>query len=139
MKKVLVVGSDNACHSQMMAALIKHISFNRIDVESAGVQTKRINPIAVKILNEIGVDVTKEKAKSVNEFTHTKFDIIITTSPEAREKIKSLLPSTTKIHREFDDPRKRRMSAIQRENAFRELREEMTEWLNEFIARHRLT
>lgn len=138
MKKVLVVGSDNSCHSQMMAALIKHISFNRIDVQSAGIKPKKVNPLAVKILQEIGVDITKEKAKSLNEFTHTKFDIIITTSAEAREKVDTMLPSTTKIHREFDDPRKLRRSLPEKENAFRALREEMSEWLTEFISRHRL-
>jgi len=137
MKKVLVVGTDNACHSQMMASLIKHISFNRIHVESAGVKPKKMNPSALKTMLEIGVDISKEKPKSLNEYIHTRFDIIITTTRLAQEKVNSLLSSTTKIHREFDDPRRVR-NPIDKENAFRELREEMTEWLNEFIIRHRL-
>ena len=138
MKKVLVVGTDNSCHSQMMCALIKHISFNRITVESAGIKPKKLNPDAVKTLLEIGVDISKEKPKSINEFIHTKFDIIITTTTEAREKVNSLLTSTTKIHKDFDDPRKIRKGSYEKENAFRMLRDEMSEWLNEFIARHRL-
>ena len=137
MKKVLVVGTDNACHSQMMASLIKHISFNRIHVESAGVKPKKLHPGAIQTMLEIGVDISKEKPKSLNEYIHAKFDIIITTSKLAQEKVNSLLASTTKIHREFDNPRNIR-NPIDKENAFRELREEMTEWLNEFIVRHRL-
>jgi len=137
MKKVLVVGTDNACHSQMMAALIKHISFNRIHVESAGIKPKKIYPGTIKTMLEIGVDLSKEKPKSLNEFIHTNFDIIITTTKLAQEKVNSLLSSTTKIHREFDNPRTIR-NKIDKESAFRELREEMTEWLNEFIVRHRL-
>ena len=137
MKKVLVVGSDNACHSQMMASLIKHISFNRIHVESAGVKTKKMHPGVIKTMLEIGVDISKEKPKSLNEFIHTRFDIIITTTKLAQDKVNSLLASTTKIHREFDNPRTVR-NPIDKENAFRELLEEMTEWLNEFIIRHRL-
>ena len=65
MKKVLVVGTDNACHSQMMAALIKHISFNRIHVESAGVKPKRLYAGAIKTMLEIGVDISKERPKSL--------------------------------------------------------------------------
>lgn len=138
MKKVLVVGTDNACHSQMMASLIKHISFNRIHVESAGVKPKRLYAGAIKTMLEIGVDISKERPKSLNEYIHSKFDIIITTTKIAQEKVNSLLASTTKIHREFDNPRTIR-NPIDKENAFRELREEMTEWLNEFIVRHRLS
>lgn len=137
MKKVLVVGTDNACHSQMMSALIKHITFNRVQVMSAGVKPKKLNAGAIKTMLEIGVDISKEKPKSLNEFIHTKFDVIITTSEIAREKVNALMASTTKIHREFDNPRTIR-NKVEKENAFRELREEMTEWLNEFIVRHRL-
>ena len=76
--------------------------------------------------------------KDQNRYIHTKFDIIITTTKIAQEKVNSLLASTTKIHREFDNPRTIR-NPIDKENGFRELREEMTEWLNEFIVRHRLS
>lgn len=138
MKKVLVVSSVTACHIQMIAALLKHISFNRIEVQGASVHPVRVNPMAVKVMLEIGVDITKERIRPLNEFIHTKFDIIITTSEEAREKVQALLPSTTRIHREFDNPAKLRKKAPVKEQAFRDLREEMSEWLTEFISRHRL-
>ena len=98
---------------------------------------KKLHPYAIKTMLEIGVDISKEKPKSLNEFIHTRFDIIITTTKLAQDKVNSLLTSTTKIHREFDNPRTIR-NVVEKENAFRELREEMTEWLNEFIVRHRL-
>lgn len=138
MKKVLILGSDNACHSQMMAALAKHISFNRIEVQSAGLRPKKIHPMVIKILQEIGIDISDEKPKSINEFIHSKFDVIITTTEDARDWVNNFLGSTTKIHKAFDDPRKVKGHGFERENAFRELREEISEWLNEFISRHRL-
>jgi len=138
MKKVLILGSDNACHSQMMAALIKHISYDRIDAQSAAVRPGKVDPLAQKVLQEIGIDLSKEKNHTINEFLHTKFDIIITTSKEAREKVNTLMSSTTKIHKEFDDPSKMKGSKFDKENAYRELRDEMQEWLNEFVQRHRL-
>jgi len=138
MKKVLILGGNNSCHNQMMAALIKHISYDRIDVQSASVRPGKIDSLAQKVLQEIGIDLSKEIDHTINEFLHTKFDIIITTSKEAREKVNTLMSSTTKIHKEFDDPRKMKGSKFDKENAYRELRDEMQEWLNEFIQRHRL-
>ncbi len=138
MKKVLILGGDNSCHNLMMAALIKHIYYDRIDVQSASVRPGKIDPLALKVLQEIGIDLHKEKNHTMNEFLHTKFDIIITTSKEAREKVNTLMSSTTKIHKEFDDPRKLKGSKFDKENAYRELRDEMQEWLNEFVQRHRL-
>ncbi len=138
MKKVLVLGRDNACRSQMIAALMKHISFNRIEVISAGVNPKKIDKTTLKVLQEIGVNIEQEKSHSINEFIHTNFDIIITTSPEAREKANNFLHGGTKIHKELVDPRLMKGDVFDKENAYRELREEINEWLNEFITRHRL-
>lgn len=138
MKKVLVLGNDYACRSPIIAALMKHISFNRIDVYSAGMAPKKIEKNAVKVLREIGIDISDEKPRIMNEFLHTRFDIIITTSTEARDKANAFLNSPTKIHKEFDDPRLVKGSKYDKENAFRELRAEINEWLNEFIVRHRL-
>ena len=138
MKKVLVLGKDFACRSPIIAALMKHISFNRIDVYSAAIKPKKIEKNTIKVLREIGIDISEEKTRLMNEFLHTKFDIVITTSPEAREKAAAFLNSTTTIHKEFDDPRLVKGSVYDRENAFRELRSEINEWLNEFIVRHRL-
>ncbi|NOX89867.1 MAG: arsenate reductase ArsC [Calditrichaeota bacterium] len=137
MKKVLVVGTNNSCISVMIAALMKHISFNRIDVQSAGIRPKKVNPYVKKVLMEIGIDISKEKPNSINEFIHIKWDIIITTTDEAREKAKTILIGNTRIHRAFEDPMKVK-GEIERMNAFRLLRDEINEWLNEFIARHRL-
>lgn len=138
MKKVLVLGQDNACRSQMIAALMKHISFNRIEVHSAGVSPGKIDERVLKVLQEIGVNVDDQKPSSLNEFIHTHFDVIITTSAAARERANNLLLGTTKIHKELPDPREAEGDQFDKENAFRELREEVNEWLNEFITRHRL-
>ena len=85
MKKVLVLGHDNACRSQMIAALMKHVSFNRIDVTSAGVKPKKIDVTTLKVLQEIGVNIEQEKSRSVNEFIHTNFDIIFRHQCVSRE------------------------------------------------------
>ncbi|MGD9899026.1 MAG: arsenate reductase ArsC [Calditrichaceae bacterium] len=138
MKRVLVLGTDNACISQMMAALLKHITFDRIEVASAGVTPKKIDKTLIKVLQEIGIDLSKEKSKTFNEFVHNRFEIIISTSEESRPLVDHFVGSVTKIHKEFEDPRHFKGSPLEKANEFRRLRDDMNEWLSDFVSRHRL-
>ncbi len=137
-KKVLVLGTRNTVVSPMMSELIKHITFKQVDVYSAGISPEEIHPHTLKVLLEMGIDASGYKPHSVNEYVHTKFDIIITVTPESQKYVDLLMACRTKIHKEFDDPRKVEGNEIQQLNAFRKLRDEMNDWLNEFLPRHRL-
>jgi arsenate reductase len=137
-KRILVIGTDNSCRSAMMAALIKHITFNKVEVINAGIEPQTINPLTLKILEEIGVDASGFEPVNFTQYIHDRFDIIITTSDKARELTVHFMGNITKIHKEFDDPRLVEGDTFEKENAFRELREDMYEWLNDFIVRHRL-
>jgi len=139
MKKVLVLGRTNGGLSQMMAALLTNNTFNRIEVHSAGITPAEMNKSVIKVLKEIGIDITSYRPKSFKEFIHTKFDIIITTTAEARAALDNFYGNFTKIHKEFDDPRKNATNEFELENAYRELRDQMNDWLTEFVNRHRLT
>ncbi|RMH61804.1 MAG: hypothetical protein D6677_11040 [Calditrichaeota bacterium] len=137
-KKVLILGTHNSIVSPMMSELIKHITFKQVDVYSAGISPKKIHPFTVKVLLEMGIDVADFKTHSVNEYVHTPFDIIITVTPESQNYVEMLISSRTKIHKVFDDPTQVEGTEIQQINAFRKLRDEMNDWLNEFLPRHRL-
>ncbi len=137
-KKILVLGTTNSVLSPMMAELIRHLTFKKVSVVSAGLSPKKIHPKVVKVLLEMGIDMSDYQSVSVNEYMHHKFDIIITTTPQARDFVHNLVSSKTKIHKEFDDPRDMKGKDYQIDNAFRRLRDEINEWLNEFLSRHRL-
>jgi arsenate reductase (thioredoxin) len=137
-KKVLVLGTENSVLTPMMAELIKHLTYKKVDVESAGIYPKEIHPLAVKVLLEMGITMSEFTHNSISQYAHTKFDIIITTSKVARDSLHILMSCRTKIHREFDNPTKIEGNEIQMQNAFRQVRDEMNEWLNEFLTRHRL-
>ncbi len=121
----------------MIAALIRYISYDRVEAYCADLSPKTPNKQVIKILREIGVNLTNQEIKSMNEFIHDRFDIIITTTSEAREA-SELLTGGTKIHKEINDPVHLYNDAIDCEIGYRELRDELNEWLNEFISRHRL-
>jgi len=137
-KKVLVLGTDNSIFTPILSELIKHLTFKKVDVEGAGLHFKEIHPYTQKVLLEMGIDISNYRSKSINEIVHTPFDITITTSQEAKNCVGILMGCKTKIHKEFDDPTKDTTNEIQMQNAFRKLRDEMNEWLNEFLSRHRL-
>lgn len=138
MKSILVLGSDESCHSQMSSALLKHITFDRINVQSAVINKVFKEPFARKVLQELGINIEKETARPINEFIHSHFDIIITTSEEAREKIEIMDIGSTRIHKDFVNPLEQYEDKLDIEAGFRELRDQMQEWLNEFVVRHRL-
>jgi arsenate reductase (thioredoxin) len=137
-KKVLVLGSDNAVFTPIMSELIKHLTFKKVDVVAAGLHHSKIHPLTAKVLLEMGIDISNFISKTINEFVHTQFDIVITLTEEARSNLNVLMACRTKIHKEFDDPSLTNGNEIQLQNAFREMRDEMNEWLNEFLSRHRL-
>ena len=86
-KKVLVLGSDNSIFTPIMSELIKHLTFKKVDVVAAGLRHKEIHPLTVKVLLEMGIDVSKFASRTINEFVHTQFDIVITLSDEARQNL----------------------------------------------------
>lgn len=137
-KKVLILGTDNSIFTPILTELIKHLTFKKVDVEGAGIHEKEIHPLTKKTLLEMGIDITGFSSKSINEVLHKSYDIVITTSQEAKNILHILMSCKTKIHKEFDNPTTENANEIEMQNSFRKLRDEVNEWLNEFLSRHRL-
>jgi arsenate reductase len=138
MKRVLIICSSNSAISQMAEAFLKRITFNRIEVFSAAIKPKSINPLAVRVMKEIGIDISQNRAKSVNEFYHDKFDYIITLDDEARENCPSFQGSHTKIHKHIEHPEATRGNDAQKSNAFQEVRDQIKDWLTDFVERYQI-
>jgi len=83
---VLFACSRNAVRSPMAAAILKHLSGNRIYVDSAGVRAGEPDPFAAAVLEELGIDLSRHKPKSFGELADTSFDLIVSLSPEAHHK-----------------------------------------------------
>jgi arsenate reductase len=139
MKRILIICLDNATTSQMAESFLKRITFNRVEVFSAGIKPKNIHPMAVQVMKELGIDLSTQRSKSVNEFYHNQFDFIITLHNDAREKCPSFQGSHTKIHKSIDDPSKIRGSDNDKLEAFRRVRDQIKEWLSEFAERYQLS
>ncbi len=83
---VLFSCSMNSVRSPMAEALLKHLLGHRIYVDSAGVRATDVDPFAVEAMDEIGIDLSRHKAKTFDDLEDTSYDLIISLSPEAQHK-----------------------------------------------------
>ncbi|MGF1609322.1 MAG: arsenate reductase ArsC [Kiloniellales bacterium] len=83
---VLFACTMNAVRSPMAEALLKHLLGHRIYVDSVGLRKSEIDPFAVEVMEEIGIDLTKHKSKTFADLEDTSYDLIISLSPEAQHK-----------------------------------------------------
>lgn len=85
-KRVLFLCQGNSCHSQMAEGLLKHFRGGEYEVYSAGVKPVEVDRNAVEVMNEIGIDISRQTSKHINKFLTQKFDIIITFGDIGKEK-----------------------------------------------------
>jgi arsenate reductase len=104
--KILFLCTGNSCRSQMAEGWTKKLKSDRIEVYSAGVETHGLNPNAVKVMAEAGVDISTHKSKLVDEFRDTELDAVITVCGNAHETCPYFPPRCKVLHVGFDDPPK---------------------------------
>lgn len=131
-KRVLILCTGNSARSQMAEGLLRHIAGDRVEVHSAGVAPSRVRPEAIAAMDEIGIDISAHRSKSVDEFTDQEFDYIITVCDNAKESCPVFPGSATRIHWSFDDPAAHEGSEEDRLAVFRRVRDEILDKLDGF-------
>jgi arsenate reductase len=106
-KKVLFVCVHNSARSQMAEAFLKQIASDRFEVESAGLEPGKLNPVAVEVMKEVGIDISQNKTKSVFDFYKQgkQYDYVITVCDESQSSACPVFPGKgERLHWGFDDP-----------------------------------
>jgi len=124
-KKVLFLCTENSCRSQMAEGILRHLMGNEFEVFSAGIRPSVVNPIAIKVMAEIGIDISGHRSKSVEEFQGMSFDFVITTCDAARETCPFFPGKARHLHWSFNDPAAVKGSEEEILSAFRNVREEI--------------
>lgn len=108
--KVLVLCTGNSCRSQMAEGFFRRYGGEKIDVKSAGLEPKGVNPLAVKIMKEVGIDISGHTSNHLNEYINEDFDYVITVCDNAAENC-PVFPShpersrrALRVHWPFPDP-----------------------------------
>jgi len=133
-KRVLILCTGNSARSQMAEGLLRREAGDRFDVQSAGVSPSSVRPEAIDAMKEIGIDISKQRSKSVDEFVGEDFDYIITVCDNAKETCPAFPGKAQRIHKNFEDPPPASVGDYNfRMQIFRRVRDEIREWLKEFI------
>lgn len=132
-KRVLTLCTGNSARSQMAEGLLRHDAGDRFDVESAGVIKSFVRPQAIAAMEEIGIDITGHRSKSVDEFAGQEFDYVITVCDNAKESCPVFPGKTKRLHWSFDDPAEATGSDEDILAIFRRVRDEIRKKLGEFI------
>jgi arsenate reductase (thioredoxin) len=133
-RRILILCTGNSARSQMGEGLLRFLSHGSMDVHSAGTNPVGINPLAVEVMREIGIDISAHRCKSVAEFAGQRFDTVITVCDSAAEQCPIFPGSPQRIHWSLPDPAAVTDSAEEKLAAFRQVREELESHLREFLA-----
>ncbi len=123
-KKILFLCTGNSCRSQMAEGLMRNYFKDRFDVCSAGVNPSEVNPNAVNVMKEIGINISKHNSKSVELFLNEKFDFLITVCDNAKELCPVFSGEiANRIHWDFEDPAAFVGKQEEKTEKFREVRD----------------
>ena len=134
MKRVLFMCTGNSARSQMAEGLLRHDAGDRFEVRSAGTAPTRVRPEAVQVMKEVGIDISRHRSKSVDEFAEQEFDYVLTVCDHARETCPIFPGHTNRLHHSFEDPAFVEGSEEERLWIFRRVRDEIRSYLRDFIS-----
>ncbi|MGA7577528.1 MAG: arsenate reductase ArsC [Desulfobaccales bacterium] len=125
MFRVLFLCGENACRSQMAEGLVNHDLAGRAQAFSAGVRPSRVNPRAIQVMAELGIDIRQQRSKSVAELAGEPFDLVITLCDETRGQC-PFFPGDTEVrHVGFPDPARAGGSEAEIMAVFRQVRDDL--------------
>lgn len=136
MKKILVLCTGNSCRSQMAEGYLRQFAGDRAEVFSAGVETHGVNPKAIAVMKEDGVDISGHTSNNINEYRDIDFDFVITVCDNAKERCPFFPSAAKKFHHNFPDPAKANGNDEEIRNQFREVREMIKEYSRQFVVQN---
>ncbi|MDB4293208.1 arsenate reductase ArsC [Maribacter sp.] len=134
MKNILVLCTGNSCRSQMAHGYLRTLQQDKATIYSAGIETHGLNPGAVAIMEEDGIDIKGHTSNHVDEYEGIPWDFIITVCDHAKENCPFIAaPNAKRIHHNFFDPSKVIGSDAEKHTAFLKARNEIKDFCESFI------
>lgn len=136
MKKILVLCTGNSCRSQIAEGYLRAFGKDHFEVFSAGVETHGLNPKAVEIMKEDGIDISNHTSNNIDEYRNINFDYVITVCDNAKERCPFFPSRAEKFHHNFPDPAKATGTHSEIMDQFRIVRDQIKEYSRDFINNH---
>jgi len=132
-KRILFLCTHNSCRSQMAEGLVNHYHGDRFTAFSAGTEATRVNPLAIQVLAELGIDISCHSSKTLNEFSGQQFDYVITLCGSANEQCPLFFGGVQRVHIGFDDPSQRSGTPEEVLPEFRKVRDEILQTMTDYL------
>ena len=129
---ILFLCTGNSCRSQMAEGWTREIHSDKYDVYSAGIEAHGLNPNAVQVMKEAGVDISQQKSQQIDELAEVDLDVVISVCGHADKNCPVLAGDTLKLHAPFDDPPALAKNAANEQEAlehYRRVRDEIREYI----------
>jgi len=132
-KNVLVLCTGNSCRSQLLHGYLQQLLGNQATVYSAGVEVHGVNPKAIEVMREDGMDISQHTSNHVDEYAAVPFDYVLTVCDHANEVCPVFPSSAKKLHHNFPDPAKATGSPEEIMQQFRAVRDQVKAYAYEFV------
>ena len=124
-KGILFLCTGNSCRSQMAEGFAKKMLPKNMEIFSAGLEPKSVHSMAVKVMQEIGLDISRQKSKNISEIPIGEIDIVITLCGDAAERCPVFPGKVKRIHWELEDPAKAQGSQEEIIKIFQKVRDKI--------------
>ena len=133
MKNILVLCTGNSCRSQIAEGYLRHFAKNKAIIYSAGIETHGVNPKAIQVMAEDGIDISKHTSNNINEYMDIPFDFVITVCDNAKENCPYFPTIAQRFHQNFPDPAKATGDLNEIMNEIRRVRDMIKIYSENFI------
>jgi arsenate reductase len=125
--RVLFLCTHNSARSQMAEGLLRQLAGNRFEAHSAGTEATHVRPLAVRAMDEVGVDISGQESKTLERYLREPFDYVITVCDDANEACPVFPGAKSRLHWSFEDPSRAEGSEEERLAVFRSVRDRIGE------------
>lgn len=133
-RRVLFLCTHNSARSQMAEGLLRALGGDRFEAASAGTQQTRVNPLAVRAMGELGIDIAGHESKTLDRFLDERWDYVVTVCDSANEACPVFPGAAHRVHWSFDDPSRAAGTETERLATFRRVRDEIATRLHGWLA-----
>jgi len=128
-----VLCTGNSCRSQIAEGYLKHFASDKAETYSAGIETHGVNPKAIEIMKKDGIDISGHTSNHIEEYLTIDFDYVLTVCDHAKESCPYFPTRAVKLHYNFPDPAKASGTQQEVEEQFREVREQIRKYVQNFV------
>jgi arsenate reductase (thioredoxin) len=132
-KKILVLCAGNSSRSQMAHGYLDHFANNALEVYSAGLEKHGVNPKAMMVMKEDGIDISRYTSNNVKEYEHIDFDFVLTVCDQAKANCPYFPAKIKTFHYNFPDPAKAKGDEKQVMDQFRIVRDMVRKYVRDFV------